>query len=118
MTFLWTTLKIADLDRSLHFYHDLLGLPIAERFGPPGHEIAMLGDETGTKLELLSGPAPAPLGQGVSLGFAPKDLAALLEALRADGIAIPAPVSPDPTLRFYFIQDPDGYTVQLVEHLS
>ncbi len=118
MTFLWTTLHVTDLERSLHFYHELLGLPVAERFGPPEREIAMLGDGTGTKLELLCGPIPGPLGQGVSLGFAPDDMAALLETLKADGIAIPAPVSPNPTVRFYFIQDPDGYTVQLVEHLS
>lgn len=118
MTFLWTTLHVTDLARSLRFYHELLGLPIAERFGPPEHEIVMLGDETGTKLELLCGPAPAPRGQGVSLGFAPENMAALLEVLSAEGMTIPVPMSPNPTLRFYFIQDPDGYTVQLVEHLS
>lgn len=118
MTFLWTTLHVTDLERSLHFYHELLGLPVAERFGPPEREIVMLGDGTGTKLELLCGPTPGPLGQGVSLGFAPDDMAALLESLKADGIALPTPVSPNPTVRFYFIQDPDGYTVQLVEHLS
>ena len=45
MTFTWTTIHVRDLDQSLAFYHDLLGLPIQERFGPPGHEIAMLGPE-------------------------------------------------------------------------
>lgn len=55
MTFTWTTIHVRDLDQSLAFYHDLLGLPIQERFGPPGHEIAMLGPEEGTRLELIGG---------------------------------------------------------------
>ena len=102
------------------FYNGLLGLPVAERFGPPEQQIAMLGPETGTKLELLCGGAPidGPLGQGVSMGFTPDNMGELLEKLAAAGVAIPEPMSPNPSLRFYFIKDPDGYTVQLVENLG
>ena len=39
----------------------------------------------------------------------------LLAALEAR--AIPTrPMSPNPSLQFYFLDDPDGYTVQLVEY--
>ena len=44
MKFVWTTIQVADLDRSLAFYHDLLGLPVAERFQAGPNEIAMLGE--------------------------------------------------------------------------
>ena len=117
MTFTWTTIHVRDLDQSLAFYHDLLGLPIQERFGPPGHEIAMLGPEEGTRLELIGGgeipehppPPPAPGG-----GPAEMWLLAALEAR-----AIPTrPMSPNPSLQFYFLEDPDGYTVQLVEYVT
>ena len=105
MTFTWTTIHVRDLDQSLAFYHDLLGLPIQERFGPPGHEIAMLGPEEGTRLELIGGGEipqhPAPT---LSLGFAPENMGQLLAALEA--------------LQFYFLEDPDGYTVQLVEYVT
>lgn len=119
MTFLWTTLRVRDLDRSLTFYQDLLGLPLQERFGPPGHEIAMLGSPERTKLELLCDGAslpevPAP---GLSLGFSPENMAQMLKALEQAGISVPEPLSPNPNLRFYFIRDPDGYLVQLVEQL-
>lgn len=118
MTFTWTTLRVSDLDRSLAFYHDLLGLPLCERFGAAGHQIAMLGPEDGTKLELLcDGPIPAGSGVGVSIGLAPEDMATLLAAVAAAGHAVPEPFSPGPGLRFYFLHDPDGYRVQLVEHL-
>ena len=102
MTFTWTTIHVRDLDQSLAFYHDLLGLPIQERFGPPGHEIAMLGPEEGTRLELIGG------------GEIPEHPPPPLEAR-----AIPTrPMSPNPALQFYFLEDPDGYTVQLVEYVT
>ena len=118
MTFTWTTIHVRDLDQSLAFYHDLLGLPIQERFGPPGHEIAMLGPEEGTRLELIGGGEipehPAPT---LSLGVAPENMGQLLAALEAR--AIPTrPMSPNPSLQFYFLEDPDGYTVQLVEYVT
>ena len=120
MTFLWTTIQVADLDRSLAFYHDLLGLPLQERFQGTGREIAMLGTAEGTKLELICGgnPPPAPPAPGLSLGLGPENMAQQLERLRQAGYSIPAPVSPNPSLRCYFIPAPDGYTVQLVEQLG
>ena len=120
MTINWTTIHVADIEKSLAFYNGLLGLPVAGRMGVPGHEIVMLGPDEGTKLELISTGEPAPEhpGQGVSMGFTPDNMGELLDKLAAAGVAIPAPMSPNPTLRFYFIQDPDGYTIQLVEQLG
>ena len=120
MKFTWTTIRVRDLDKSLAFYHDLLGLPLQERFGPPGHEIAMLGPEEGTKLELLCEDQPLPESPApcLSMGFAPENMAQLLADLEKAGRPVSPPMSPNPTLRFYFMQDPDGYTVQLVEELA
>ena len=53
MTFSWATIRVRNLEDSLAFYHNLLGLPIHDRFGPPGHQIVMLGTDPGTKLELI-----------------------------------------------------------------
>ena len=120
MRFTWTTIRVRDLDKSLAFYHDLLGLPVQERVGPPGHESAMLGPQEGTKLELLCGGEPLPESPApcLSMGFAPENMGQLLADLEKAGITIPQPMSPNPALRFYFIQDPDGYAVQLVEELG
>ncbi|MCF0123816.1 MAG: VOC family protein [Ruminiclostridium sp.] len=117
MKFVWTTIQVRDLDRSLAFYHDLLGMPVCERFQGNGNEITMLGDPEGTKLELLCKPGGEPdaPGQGLSLGLAPQDLPALLENLRAAGLDVTPPISPNPHLVFYFVKDPDGYSVQLVQ---
>ena len=118
MTFTWTTIHVRDLDQSLAFYHDLLGLPIQERFGPPGHEIAMLGPEEGTRLELIGGgeipehPAP-PHTQGI----APEKMGQQL-APPAARAKPQRPQGPPPPDHIYILEDPDGYTVQLVEYVT
>ena len=70
MKFLWTTIHVSDLDKSIAFYSGLLDLPVIERFHGTGNEIAMLGEADGTHLELLCRPGrPETVGQGVSVGF-------------------------------------------------
>ena len=116
MTYNWTTLRVSDLDKSIAFYNGLLGLPIAQRFGPPGHEIAMMGEADVPKIELLcGGEVPANAGAGVSMGFTPDNMAEMLERLKKEGYE-PTTFSPNPALRFYFVNDPDGYAIQLVEN--
>ena len=48
----WITLRVSNLEASLGFYHDMLGLPIQRRFESRGRQIAMLGIENEAKLEL------------------------------------------------------------------
>ena len=45
MNFCWITLRVADMEESLKFYHEILGLPICTRHGGPDMEIVMLGEE-------------------------------------------------------------------------
>ena len=52
MKFCWSTLTVNNLEESLKFYQEIIGLPIDRRFkAGPGVEIAFLGDGE-TKLEL------------------------------------------------------------------
>ena len=53
MKFCWTTLSVNNMEESLKFYHEIIGLPVDRRFkmGPEA-EIAFLGDGE-TKLELM-----------------------------------------------------------------
>ena len=116
MKFVWTTIHVSDLDKSIAFYSGLLGLPVLERFQGTGNEIAMLGEETGTHLELLCKPGrPETVGQGVSIGFAFPDIEAMAETLTAAGCQVTPIISPNPNVKFRFVADPDGYQVQLVE---
>lgn len=119
MDFCWVTLHVKSLAASLAFYKDILGLEISDQFEGGGNAIAMLGKEGQAKVELLENKAATPdaPNTAVSIGFTVDDLDATLEKLAAKGVRpLGEPVSPNPHLRFAFVPDPDGFTVQLVEH--
>ncbi len=113
----WVTLRVNDLEKSLFFYTKLLNLDIAAKFGGPEHPIVMLGKAEEPKLELIqeSHPQIDPSGNGVSIGLEADNLDRLIGVLRENGYQATGPVSPNPNIRFFFVRDPDGYTVQLVE---
>ena len=113
----WVTIKVSDMERSVAFYTEALGMEVASRFGGGGHQIVMLGKADESKVELIcdTGAKIESPGNGVSFGLESEDLDALIEVLKAKGCTVSGPVSPNPHIRFFFVKDPDGYTVQLVE---
>lgn len=117
MDFCWTTIQVSDLDESIKFYTEFMGLGPVARMGNEEHRVVMLGENGKTKLELINEdrPLPAGVGVGVSVGFAPENLDEMISRLADAGIPAIGPISPTPDIRFFFVKDPDGYTVQLVE---
>ncbi len=113
MPFVLTTINVSDLDRSLIFYCDLLGLPVTGQVGEAGDafRIAFLGDARGTRLELIQGHGAPQPSEAISVGIVPRDLEAALEACND---TVQGPVSPNPHTTFWFVCDPDGYRVQLL----
>ncbi|MDR1821210.1 MAG: VOC family protein [Oscillospiraceae bacterium] len=116
MKFIHSTLTVKNLEESLKFYHEALGLPIDARFSAGTHEIVFLGGG-GTKIELIGGEAghKTDAGRDISWGFEVSSLEETRERLAALGIAAGDTVSPHAGVRFFFIKDPDGMTIQLVE---
>ena len=121
MKLIWSTLHVSDLERSLAFYQDILELPVTRRMdaGPHG-QIAFLsaGD---VEIELIrQTDAPVPIsGDSISWGFAVASLESFMEKLKVHGIPVlKGPIQPSPFVRFLFIQDPDGMTIQIVEQLA
>ncbi|GGN94842.1 VOC family protein [Saccharibacillus kuerlensis] len=114
----WITLRVRDIEDSLEFYHNILGLPINRRFESRGKQIAMLGTQEQPKIELIQGSEIMVMPEnGISVGFEVESLDAAIEELNSKGIPIVrGPISPNPHLRFFYILDPDGFEVQLAEH--
>lgn len=118
MSFLWCTLHVKNLEESIKFYERFVGLSVNRRFvSRPGIEIAFLG--TGkTQLELVSTDKEAgyPLSDQISIGFSVDSVDAKLAELKEAGIEIyKEPVQPNPHIRFFYVKDPDGVSVQFVE---
>ena len=116
----WVTLHVKDVDKSLEFYHSLLGLPICSRNEFPGGELAMLGEANVPKIEVISqGGVPEHAGHGVSVGIEVGLLEETMEKLKQAGVPIKrGPISPNPHVRFFYAEDPDGYEVQFVEFMK
>ncbi len=99
MKFCWTTLVVKNLEESLKFYKEIIGLKENRRFqSGPGVEIVFLG-EGDTEIELMSSPVPREINMGtdISLGFEVESVAAMMEELKKKGIAIHSgPFQPNP----------------------
>jgi len=117
MQFCWTTFYVSNLENSIRFYSEVLGLQPMVRLGTEAHRVVMFGKDGTTKLELVNedNPLPEGIGRGVSIGFKPDNLDAFIAGLQAKGIPVIGPIAPDETIRFFFVTDPDGYSVQFVE---
>ncbi len=113
----WVTLNVSDLDKSLYFYTKMLKLNVSARFGDENHQIVMLGEADGAKIELIFEPNTKREnpGNGVSIGLETDNLDKLIDELNNMGYRVTGPMSPNPHIRFFFVQDPDGYTIQLIE---
>ncbi|HAE61239.1 MAG TPA: glyoxalase [Eubacteriaceae bacterium] len=121
MKFLWTTIKVKDLEKSIEFYSDVVGLKVNRRFkAGPNREIAFLGDG-GTEVELIfdgdreSAPSYT---KDISMGFLVDDIDAKIDELKSKNIDIQSgPFNPNPNIKFFYIADPDGVMVQFAQNL-
>ena len=117
MKFNHVTLSVADLDASLRFYRDIVGLDIQRRFpAGPGREIVFLGSGD-TQVELVGGASHdgSELGKGLSMGFVAESLEAMITLLRENGYETDGKIiSPQPNVSFFFAKDPDGYNIQFI----
>ena len=136
-------ITVADLDASIRFYHDVLGLEFANEPSPwfDGDELSrgvgvpgaalrqvslLVGDTTLELLEYRSPPSETdgPLrsnDRGAShVAFVVDDIEATKAELEAKGIEFYSPVNvvDEGVLagwRWVYFEDPDGYPLELVE---
>lgn len=118
MKFCWTSLVVKDLEKSIKFYTEIVGLALDRRFKPNElMEIAFLG-KAPTKLELIQDEsAQASSAEGISVGFIIEGkLEEVMHKLNDQGFTEQSEVhSPSPSMRFVYVKDPDGFLVQFVE---
>ena len=118
---LHTRMRVDDLERTIAFYRDVLGLEVVERHeSPRGSRLAFLKAPGSDELiEICSYPAAGPVQVQedlVHLAFAVDDLDATMAELSAKGIPITdGPTTTSSGTRFAFIDAPEKYEVELIE---
>lgn len=117
MNYLWTTLQVKNMDESIEFYRDVIGLALNERHpAGPGTELAFLGSGD-TKVELVCSKDSKfdNTGGGITLGFGTDSLEKTMETLKANKIEFDSSItSPNPHVKFFFAKDPNGVLIQFV----
>ena len=109
-------ITVSDVDTSLAFYRDTLGLPFLFRAGP---NLAFL-DAHGVRLMLSTPQGAGAIGHNSILYFSAVDIVATHATIVARGATnerVPqlAAKLPDHELWIGFVRDPDGNLVGLME---
>jgi lactoylglutathione lyase len=124
-SYLHTMLRVRDLDASVKFYTGFLGMKELRRHEVPAGEYTLVfvgyGDETSqTVLELTYNWGKTDYEIGTAFGhlaLGVPDIYATCDRLRQAGVKIarePGPVKFGTTV-IAFIEDPDGYKIELIE---
>jgi lactoylglutathione lyase len=126
MRILHTMLRVGDLPRSLDFYTRVMGMKLLRTTDRPDQKYTLAfvgyGDELGgAVLELTYNYGVERYDPGTGYGhiaIAVPDAAAACAAVRAAGGTVSrdaGPVKGGSTV-IAFVQDPDGYKIELIEH--
>jgi len=123
---LHTMLRVLDLEKSLDFYVNKLGMTLLRKTDYPTGEFTLAfvgyGDEkTNTVIELTHNwgqKEPYTIGSGFGhLALGVPDIYGVCKILEEAGVKIPRP--PGPMKHggsvIAFIEDPDGYKIELIE---
>jgi glyoxylase I family protein len=109
---------VRDLERSVSFYRDVLGLALIPRPNLP-FPGAWLGGAEGIQVHLIVPPEGAPLGSpppslnplGGHVAFAIADYDAVVATLHASGIET---LEAGTEIGQLWVRDPDGHLIELI----
>ena len=128
MQFLHTMIRVGNLERSIQFYTEDLGMKLLRQKDYPGGRFTLAfvgyGDEKdNTVVELTHNwdTEEYDLGSGFGhLAFGVEDIYATCDQMREKGLNItrePGPMKHGKTV-IAFVEDPDGYKIELIETSS
>ncbi len=124
MRLLHTMLRVGDLDRSIAFYTEVLGMNLIRKSDNPQYQYTLAfvgyGDESeGAVIELTYNWGQADYDHGDAFGhiaLETDDIYATCDAIKSKGGQVtrePGPVKGGTTV-IAFVKDPDGYSIELI----
>ena len=125
MRFLHTMIRVRDLNRSIEFYTRVMGMKLIRTSDNPEYQytLAYLGYESNPRqaeLELTYNYGVSEYDIGTAYGhiaLSTDDIVATCNRIRQSGGKItrePGPVKGGTTV-IAFVEDPDGYKIELIE---
>ncbi len=116
MKMVHVTINTPDLERSLDFYQEIIGLKIRTDMRKTANmPIVFLADgEEDVCVELIEDPEKPYQGDGLSIGFHVDDVDTAYARLKAKGLTLSPLISPNPHTKFFFVDSPEGTRIQLI----
>ncbi len=119
MKYLHTMVRINDVDASLRFYRDALGLEVTRSYDNPAGRFSLIylaapGDPD-AEIELTHNWDPEELGGARNFGhvaYAVDDIYAACERLQQHGVTI---LRPPRDGRMAFVRSPDNISIELLQ---
>jgi lactoylglutathione lyase len=119
MKFCWTTIHVKNMENSLKFYEEIVGLKINNRFNAGSKmEIVFLGQGE-TKIELIYNEEEKDINisKSISLGFEVESVDKMISFIKEKGLEVHSgPFQPNPSTKFFYVEDPNGLKIQFVEN--
>jgi lactoylglutathione lyase len=111
------TIIVKDMDESIQFYTDVMGLEVDSQYNPqPGVTITLLKGKGDAMIELIKNPTDET---GLySLGIDVEDLNTTVKKLKSKGAKITMEPVPITVGTLAFLEDPNGVRIALVQHDS
>ena len=108
-------LAVSDIDKSLAFYHEIIGLPIKNQrrswvdLGTSGallslHPASLTAEHVGSSID-----------NGITIGFLVGDVQSAIDELKEKGVKIHRDIVEKEAGKNAVISDPDGYLISLFE---
>ena len=120
--FLHTMIRVGDLDRSVKFYTDVLGMKETRRRDVPDgkYTLVFVGFGDGPEVELTYNYGVDRYEQGSAFGhlaISVPDAYAACDRIKAAGGKVTREAGPvkHGTTVIAFVEDPDGYKIELIE---
>lgn len=114
-------MEVSDIDRSVAFYVEMLGLEIFRddrAQGVPPNIKGMVGRftiELAQRVGAMDGETRPPPPGAPCIAFTVRDALCAFDRLRAHGVSTGPKVNDVGGVRFFYVYDPDGYPFELIE---
>ena len=111
----YATIIVADMDESIKFYTEVMGLEIDSRHNPfPGLTITLLKGDGDAMIELIKNTENET---GLfSVGMEVEDINATVKELKSKGAKITQEPVPITVGILAFLEDPNGAKIALIQH--
>lgn len=115
MKFLHVTVQTVKFEEEIEFYQKEAGLTI-QRDMRPVRDLVFLANAAGeTCVEIIRNPEADNSGnRNLSIGFRVDDVEKKREEMIAAGYEATPIISPSPDVKFFFVDDPAGLSVQFI----